>query len=371
MNVRMGCLSLLAAVAFDAHAQSSVVRIGVAMPLTGPVAHLGKDVQNGAQLAVDELNRAPPTIDGKPVKFALVVEDDQGDPRQAVQVAQRLVDARVAGGVGDLNSGPTIVAAKVYAAAGIAQIAPAATHPAYTQLGYKTAFRLMATDNQQGASLAGLAAKLAKGRPIALIDDRGAYGQGLIDQTEKTLRASGVTRIIRDYTTDTAVNFASILTRVKGAHAAVIVYGGADAQAGPMVRQMKALGIDAAFVGSDGVCTGQWTALSSGANEGQFCTQAGDPRARMAGYAAFERRFEARYGKVIVFAPYGYDAVMLLADAMRRANSTEPAALLGALATTRYDGVIGRIRFSPQGDNLNGAVTVYRVQRGALVPVSD
>ncbi|APY94325.1 branched-chain amino acid ABC transporter substrate-binding protein [Burkholderia pseudomallei] len=371
MNVRMGCLSLLAAVAFDAHAQSSVVRIGVAMPLTGPVAHLGKDVQNGAQLAVDELNRAPPTIDGKPVKFVLVVEDDQGDPRQAVQVAQRLVDARVAGVVGDLNSGPTIVAAKVYAAAGIAQIAPAATHPAYTQLGYKTAFRLMATDNQQGTSLAGLAAKLAKGRPIALIDDRGAYGQGLIDQTEKTLRASGVTRIIRDYTTDTAVNFASILTRVKGAHAAVIVYGGADAQAGPMVRQMKALGIDAAFVGSDGVCTGQWTALSSGANEGQFCTQAGDPRARMAGYAAFERRFEARYGKVIVFAPYGYDAVMLLADAMRRANSTEPAALLGALATTRYDGVIGRIRFSPQGDNLNGAVTVYRVQRGALVPVSD
>lgn len=237
MNVRMGCLSLLAAVAFDAHAQSSVVRIGVAMPLTGPVAHLGKDVQNGAQLAVDELNRAPPTIDGKPVKFVLVVEDDQGDPRQAVQVAQRLVDARVAGVVGDLNSGPTIVAAKVYAAAGIAQIAPAATHPAYTQLGYKTAFRLMATDNQQGASLAGLAAKLAKGRPIALIDDRGAYGQGLIDQTEKTLRASGVTRIIRDYTTDTAVNFASILTRVKGAHAAVIVYGGADAQAGPMVRR--------------------------------------------------------------------------------------------------------------------------------------
>ncbi|AGK47298.1 receptor ligand binding region family protein [Burkholderia thailandensis MSMB121] len=370
MNVRIGCLSLLAAVVFDAHAQS-VVRIGVAMPLTGPVAHLGKDVQNGAQLAVDDLNRAPPAIGGKPVKFELVVEDDQGDPRQAVQVAQRLVDARVAGVVGDLNSGPTIVAAKVYAAAGIAQIAPAATNPAYTQQGYKTAFRLMATDSQQGASLAALAAKLAKGGPIALIDDRGAYGQGLIDQAEKTLRANGVTRITRDYTTDTAVNFASILTRVKGEHAAVIVYGGADAQAGPMVRQMKALGIDAAFVGGDGVCTGQWTALSSGANEGQFCTQAGDPRTRMAGYAAFERRFEARYGKVIVFAPYGYDAVMLLADAMRRANSTDPAVYLGALAKTRYDGVIGSIRFNPQGDNVNGAVTVYRVQRGALVPVPD
>lgn len=368
MAYRKWCVSWLAVIALGAHAQT-VVKIGLAAPLTGPVAHMGKDVESGAQLAIDELNSKPVAIGGKSIRFELIAEDDQGDPRQAVLVAQRLVDDGVAGVIGHLNSGPTIVAAKVYAQAGVPQIAPVATNPAYTAQGFKTTFRLMATDDQQGVSLATLAAKLAGGKNIVLIDDRGAYGQGLMDQVEKTLRARGITHVSRDYTTDTAVAFQGILTKVKGDRAGVIVYGGADAQAGPMVKQMKALGIPAVFIGGDGVCTGEWTKLSSGSNEGQYCTQAGEPHSKMPRYADFEQRFEPRYGKVVVFAPYGYDAMMLLADAMRRANSVDPHVYLHALETTNYTGVIGTIRFNPQGDNRNGVVTVYQVQQGNLVPV--
>lgn len=348
-----------------------IVKIGLAGPLTGAEAHLGKDMENGARMATDELNRKGTEVGGKRITIELVSDDDQGDPKTAVQVAQRLVDRGVKGVIGHLSSGPTIAVSRVYSDAGIPQIAPAATNPQYTGQGFRTTFRLMATDRQQGAVLGAYAKKLAGHGSIVIVDDRTAYGEGLADEVAKYLKDNHVSVVDREYTIEKAVDFSSILTKIKGYGPAVIVYGGADAQAGPMVRRMKQLGIKSAFIGGDAVCTGNWASLSGGAAEGQYCTEAGAPHSAMPGYGQFQGRFQNKYGPVIAFAPYSYDAMMLLVKSMQDAGSTDPRVYLPVLSRETYAGITGQIRFSTTGDNANGVVVVYQIQKGTLIPATE
>jgi branched-chain amino acid transport system substrate-binding protein len=273
----------------------------------------------------------------------------------------------VAAVIGHLNSGTTIAAARVYNDAGIPQIAPAATNPQYTSLGYKYAVRLMATDIQQGSGISAFLAKNLKARSVALIDDRTAYGKGLADQVASDLTKAGIAVVKREYTTDRATDFTAILTTIKAANPDAIVYAGADAQAGPLNRQMKQLGLSAKFIAGDGVCTGSWSKLAAGANEGYFCTQAGAPRTAMAQFGDFEKRFRAKFNTdVVVFAPYAYDAVQVITQAMRDAKSTDPKVFAALVPKVELKGVTGPIKFDARGDNLNGVVSVYEVRGGKL-----
>jgi branched-chain amino acid transport system substrate-binding protein len=191
-----------------------VVKIGHVAPLTGPIAHLGKDNENGARLAIEDANAKKVEIDGKLVQFELLGEDDQADPKTGTVVAQKLVDAKVAGVVGHLNSGTTIPASAIYNQAGLPQISPSATNPKYTQQGFNTAFRVMANDIQQGSVVGTYAVKDLGGKKIAIIDDRTAYGQGLADEVEKAAKAAGATIVAREFTTDKATDFKAILTKI-------------------------------------------------------------------------------------------------------------------------------------------------------------
>ena len=224
----------------------AVVKIGQVSPMSGPISHLGKDNEYGAKLAIADLNAAGVEIGGKKLKFELVSEDDQGDPKIGTQVAQRLVDAGVAGVVGHLNSGTTIPASKIYSDAGIPQISPSATNPDYTKQGFKTTFRVIANDVQQGRALGEFAATGLKAKKIAIIDDRTAYGQGLADQFEAAVKGKGADVVKREFTTNTATDFNAILTSIKSAKPDLIFYGGMDAQAGPLAKQMQRLGLKAA-----------------------------------------------------------------------------------------------------------------------------
>ncbi|MDR2155400.1 MAG: branched-chain amino acid ABC transporter substrate-binding protein, partial [Burkholderiaceae bacterium] len=210
-------------------AEEVVVKIGSAEPLTTGIAHMGKDNENGARLAVDEINQQGLTIDGKKIRLELVGEDDAADPKTGTSVAQRLVDAKVVAVVGHLNSGVSIPASKVYADAGIVQISPASTNPAYTQQGFKTTYRVIATDAQQGPALANFAAQKLGAKKIAIIDDATAYGKGLADEFEKTAKAGGLEIVGREATNDKATDFKAILTTVKGKQPDIIMYGGMDA----------------------------------------------------------------------------------------------------------------------------------------------
>jgi branched-chain amino acid transport system substrate-binding protein len=346
------------------------VKIGHVGPTTGPQAHLGKDNENGARMAIDDANAKNIVIDGKKIKFELIAEDDQADPKQGTTVAQKLVDAKVAGVVGHLNSGTTIPASKLYSDAGIPQVSPSATNPKYTLQGFKTAFRVMANDVQQGSVIGKAAVESLGGKKIAIIDDKTAYGAGLADETEKAAKAAGATVVAREYTNDKATDFKAILTKIKSKNPDVIMYGGMDAQGGPMVKQMKELGIKAKYIAGDGVCSAEWPKLAGGAAEGQYCTQAGLPPDKMPNAKDFVTRFTAKYGPIQVYAPYSYDAAMTLIAAMQKANSADPAKYLPELAKISYDGITATVEFDEHGDTKNGAITLYQVKDGKLMPMA-
>ena len=340
------------------------VHIGQVSPLTGPQAHLGRDNDNGARLALDEINAKGLMIGGEKVKLELKSEDDGADPKTATTVAQKLVDEGVVGVIGHLNSGATIPASKIYADSGIPQISPSATAVAYTAAGYKTAFRVMTNDAQQGSVLGNFAVTKLGAKKIAIIDDRTAYGQGLADEVEKAVKAAGGEVVAREYTSDRATDFLAILTSIKSKSPDLIFFGGMDPQAAPMLKQMKQLGLNAKFLGGDGAQTPQFISLAGADAEGALASNPGLPLNVMPGGAAFKSKFEAKYGKIQNYSPYAYDAVYVMVEAMKRANSTDPAKYLAELPKTDFQGVTGHIRFDGKGDITGGAVTVYQVKDG-------
>ena len=345
------------------------VRIGSATPVSGPSAHLGKDTENGARLAVNDLNAKGFMIGGKKATFVLIAEDDGGDPKQGTAVAQKLVDSKVSGEIGHQNSGTTIPASKIYSDAGIPQISPSATNPKYTRQGYKTTFRVVADDVHLGGTLGKYAAGQLKGKSIAVIDDRTAYGQGVAEEFVKGVDGSGGKVVARQFTTDKATDFTSILTSIKANKPDVVFYGGMDAVAGPMIRQMKQLGIEAKFMGGDGLCTSELPKLSAGAMaDGQVvCAEAGGVEGEQKkGMDDFRAAFKKKFGAdVQLYAPYVYDSVQVMAAAMVKAGSSDPAKYLPFLAKTEgYKGVTGTISFDAKGDVKNGALTLFTYKGG-------
>jgi branched-chain amino acid transport system substrate-binding protein len=371
MQIKYTLLSGAAAmlVAGSALAQDLVVKIGHVAPTSGGIAHLGKDNEMGARMAIDELNAKGVTIGGRKAKFELLAEDDAADPKQGTAAAQKLVDAKVNGVIGHLNSGTSIPASKIYSDAGIPQISPSATNPKFTRNGYKTTFRVVADDVHLGGTLGKYAVQQLKGKSIAVIDDRTAYGQGVADEFEKGVKAAGGKIIGREFTNDKATDFTAILTSLKGKKPDVVFFGGMDAVAGPMLRQMKQLGIDAKFVGGDGICSGELPKLAAGTMaDGQVvCAEAGGVEGAAKKsmddfYAAFKKKYNT---DVQVYAPYVYDAVNVMVAAMVKAGSAEPAKYLPVLAKTDgYKGVTGTIGFDSKGDIKNGALTLYTYKGG-------
>jgi branched-chain amino acid transport system substrate-binding protein len=367
-------LTLIAcAVAFSGAALAQeVVKIGHVAPISGAIAHLGKDNENGARLAIEELNAKGVSIGGKKVKFELLAEDDAADPKQGAAAAQKLADQKVSGVVGHLNSGTSIPASKIYSDAGIPQISPSATNPKYTRQGFKTTFRVVADDVHLGGTLGRYAVQKLNAKTIAVVDDRTAYGQGVADEFEKAAKAAGATIVGREFTTDKATDFTAILTTIKGKKPDVIFFGGMDAVAGPMIKQMKALGLNAKFMGGDGICTGELFKLSGDtiADNQVYCAEAGGvegPQEKV--LADFKAKFKKRFNAdVQIYAPYVYDAVNVMVAAMVKANSSDPAKYLPVLAkTSDYKGVTGNIGFDDKGDVKNGALTLHSYKGGSKI----
>ena len=370
MRIRM--LPIVAAavlVAGTASAQDLVVKIGHVGPTSGAIAHLGKDNENGARMAIDELNAKGVTIGGKKAKFELLAEDDAADPKQGTAAAQKLVDSKVNGVVGHLNSGTSIPASKIYSDAGIPQVSPSATNPKFTRQGYKTTFRVVADDVHLGGTLGKYAVGPVGGKAIAVIDDRTAYGQGVAEEFKKAVTAAKGNLVGHEFTTDKATDFTAILTSIKAKNPDVVFFGGMDAVAGPMLRQMQQLGIKAKFMGGDGICSGELPKLAAGTmGDGQVvCAEAGGVEGEAKkSMEDFKGRFKTKFNAdVQIYAPYVYDAVNVIVAAMVKAGSADPAKYLPELAkTSGYKGVTGTIAFDEKGDIKNGALTLFTYKGG-------
>jgi branched-chain amino acid transport system substrate-binding protein len=372
MQLTTKLIPLAVALAFagSAHAQEVVIKIGHVGPVSGPSSHLGKDNENGARLAIEELNAKGHTINGKKVKFELIAEDDAADPKQGTAVAQKLVDAKVHGVIGHLNSGTSVPASRIYHQAGIPQVSPASTIPIYTKQGYKTAFRVVANDAKLGSTLGTYAINKLKAAKIAVIDDRSAYGQGVADEFIKGANKAkaGVVIKQRQYTNQSATDFTAILTAVKAQKPDLVFFGGMDSVGGPMLKQMKALGLNAKFMGGDGICTESLAKLA-GDGIGEEIVTCAEPGGVEAGKEKALDDFKARYQKrfnqgIQLYSPYVYDATMVMANAMLAAKSSEPAKYLPELKKTQHQGVTGAISFDNFGDLKDGAMTMYTYRGG-------
>jgi branched-chain amino acid transport system substrate-binding protein len=347
------------------------VVIGSVAPLTGGIAHLGKDNENGVRLAIEEANAAAIKIDGKDVQFDLISLDDQADPKVGTTVAQRLVDTKVAGVVGHLNSGVTIPASAVYNAANppIPMITGSATNPQLTEQGFKNVFRVVGRDDQQGPAIANYLAATVHPKLVAVIDDATSYGEGLANEVEKTLAAAGVKVLPREKGTDKTTDWKAVLTKVKGHRPDAVFYGGMDATGGPLLRQGRELGIKAVFSFGDGSCTENMKQLAGEAADGLLCSQAGIPpqAASKKFLDAYKKRFNT---DPILYSPFTYDAANLLIAAMKKANSADPAKYLPELQKIDFNGATGRIAFDAKGDRSDAEMTIFTMKAGALTPIA-
>lgn len=352
----------------------AVVRIGHVAPVSGAQAHFGRDNENGARLAIEELNAQGVVIGGKKVKFELVAEDDAADPKQGTAAAQKLCDAKVNGVIGHLNSGTTIPAAKIYNSCGLPMITPSATNPELTTLGYKSVYRMLANDNALGAGLAKYAKDTLKLKKVAIIDDRTAYGKGVAEVFARTAKQLGMEVVSQQYTNDKAVDFMSILTSIKSKKPEGIFFGGMDPQAGPMLRQMQQLGMTKVYMfGGDGICTDKLVSLSSGARTlaNVVCAVGGASLDKLPSGKTWRARYDAKFpGQFQVYAPYTYDATMVLVDAMKRANSADPKVYGPKLAQSDYQGVTAKVVFEPNGELKNPAMTLYAYKDGKKIPLN-
>lgn len=350
-------------------APAQEVRIGHVAPLTGGIAHLGKDNENGARLAIDEANEAKVQIGGQAVKFTLVAEDDQADPKVGSTVAQKLVDARVVGVVGHLNSGTSIPASPIYNQAGIPVISGSATNPKLTEQGFKQQFRVVARDDQQGPAIASYLATEKKPKLVAVIDDATAYGEGIANEVEKTLKEANIKVLPREKGTDKTTDWKAVLTKLRGRNPDAIFYGGMDATGGPLLKQGRELGIKAVFTFGDGACTDKMKELAGDASEGLLCSQAGIPpqAASKKFLEAYKKKFNA---DPILYAPFTYDATNLLIEAMKKANSTDPKAYLAELHKLSYTGSTGPISFDEKGDRKDAEVTIFTMKGGKIDPIA-
>jgi branched-chain amino acid transport system substrate-binding protein len=344
------------------------VTIAHAGPLTGSIAHLGKDDENGVALAIAQANDRKLVIDGKPVTFRMMSEDDQADPKTGTTVAQKLVDAKVAAVVGHLNSGVTIPASEIYTKTGIPVISGSATNPTLTERGLKGVFRTVGRDDQQGPAIAAYIAGELKAKKVAIVDDKTAYGEGLANEVEKYLKGAKVAVVGRERTTDKETDFKAILTKIKAKNPDVVFHGGMDATGGPMLKQARELGIKAAFSFGDGACTNEMAKLAGTAAEGMICSQAGLPAE--AASAEFKTAFTAKYGEIKQYAPYFYDATLAVIEAMKKANSVDPARFAPEMYNVSFTGATGKVEFDAKGDRKDAEITIFKMANGAIKPLA-
>jgi branched-chain amino acid transport system substrate-binding protein len=373
-NIQFGITAIVAAVALIGCGQGgggggSEVKIGHVGPLTGGIAHLGKDNENGARLAIEEANAAKTKIDGKEVKFTLVAEDDQADPKVGTTVAQKLVDAKVVGVVGHLNSGTSIPASPIYNQAGIPVISGSATNPKLTEQGFKTQFRVVGRDDQQGPAIASYLATNNKPQTVAIIDDATAYGEGIANEVEKTLKGAKINVLPREKGTDKTTDWKAVLTKLRGRNPDAVFYGGMDATGGPLLKQGRELGIKAVFSFGDGACTDKMKELAGDASEGLLCSQAGIPvdAADKKFLEAYKKKFNA---DPILYSPFTYDAAKMLIAAMQKANSSDPKKYLPELQKIDFSGATGKISFDGKGDRKDAEMTIFTMKSGKLLPVA-
>ena len=344
--------------------EKNEIIIGVAGPMTGDQSKLGGDLARGTRLAVDEWN-ARGGVMGLTVR--LEIGDDQHDPKQAVSVANKMVNLGIVGMVGHYNSSASIPASSVYHDAGIPMITPASTNPSLTEQGFQNVFRVVGRDDQQGSVAAQFAVTQLKVKRVAILHDKTTYGQGLADEFRKSLSQPenvGVEVVSFDGLTQGDKDFRGILTRLKEKNLDLYFFGGMFPEGGLLVKQAKEVGLNVPMMSGDGVIDPKFIEIGGAAAEGTYLTFTRDTET-LAQAADFLKKYRAKYGNELApYAIYSYDATNILLKAISEVQSTEGEKLITTIRKMKYDGALGHIEFDEKGDVTQSPYIVWITRNG-------
>jgi branched-chain amino acid transport system substrate-binding protein len=346
--------------AWGCQKKSAAVRIGVAGPMTGDQSKMGTDFRNGVTLAVEEWNVKGGVL-GK--KIEIIIEDDQHDPKQAVSVANKLVNEGIVGVIGHFNSNCSIPASDIYNGAGLPMISPGSTNPKLTEKGYRGVFRVCGRDNQQGE----VAAEFVKGQlklnKVAVIHDKTTYGQGLADEFKKAL-GNTIDVVYYGGIVQGDKDFKNVLTTIKEKHPELIFFGGIYPEMGLLARQAKELGIQAHFMSGDGSIDPKFIEIAgTQAAEGTYLTFSPDPN-NIPSARSFIEKYRSKFGELGPYSIYAYDAANIMITAIQAAGSPDGKVIMDRLHSLKFDGAIGKIMFDAKGDVTNAPYVVWITRNG-------
>lgn len=353
MLFRVFFLSFLLLFFNGCHKKAHEIVIGTAGPMTGDQSKQGGDIVNGVRLAVDEWNEKG-GING--VKIRVEIGDDQHDPKQAVSVANKMVNMGIVGMVGHFNSSASIPASSVYHSAGIPMITPGSTNPKLTDQGFKTVFRVCGRDDQQGKVAAQFATQSFRAKRIAILHDKTTYGQGFAEEFQKAVisfKAEGLEIVSFDGVTQGDKDFRSILTTLKGKNPDLLFFGGIFPEGGLLVKQAKEIGLTAPMISGDGVFDPKFIEIAGPIAEGTFLTFAPDPE-KIPTAKGFLQKYKAKHGEGLApYAIYAYDATNILLTALSQVGGhgmRDGKKVAEVIRNLKYDGALGRTEFDAKGD---------------------
>ena len=351
-------LAVATALGVSAFAQADV-KIGVAGPMTGANAAFGEQYMKGAQAAADAVNAAG-GVNGE--KIVLVKGDDACEPKQAVTVAKDLTNQKVAGVVGHFCSSSTIPASEIYDEAGIIAITPGSTNPQVTERGLSAMFRMCGRDDQQGIVAGDYIVDVLKGKKVVVLHDKDTYGQGLADATKAQLVKRGVTPVLYEGLTRGEKDFSTIVTKIRGAGADVVYFGGLHPEAGPLVRQLREQGLkDVKFMSDDGIVTDELVTTAGGPQfvDGVLMTFGADPRMLPDSKAVVDA-FRKAGTEPEGYTLYAYASVQTLAAAFNGAKSNKGEEAAAWLKKNPVKTVMGEKAWDTKGDLKVSDYVVYQ-----------
>jgi len=355
----LSAVAATALVAFGGSAWADVI-IGVAGPITGPNAAFGAQLQKGAEQAAADINAAG-GMNGEQIK--IVVGDDVSDPKQGISVANKFVADGVKFVVGHFNSGVTIPASEVYNENGIMVITPAATNPQVTERGMTAVFRTCGRDDQQGAVAGAYLAEKFKDAKIAVVHDKTPYGQGLADETKKSMNAAGVTEVMYEGVNIGDKDFSALIGKMKEAGVTIIYWGGLHTEAGLIIRQAADQGLKATLVSGDGIVSNELASIAGDAVAGTLNTFGPDPTLNPANKEIVEK-FKAAGFNPEAYTLYSYAAVQVIAGAAAAAKSNDPAEVAKATHAGTFPTVLGEMGFDEKGDPKLPGYVMYEWVKG-------
>src|SRR5665213_3672022 len=349
-------LAIGASLALSTAAFAQDITIAVAGPMTGGESAFGRQMKNGAEMAVADINAAGGVL-GK--KLVLDVEDDACDPKQARSVAEKIASAKIPFVAGHYCSSSSIPASEAYADGNVLQITPASTNPLFTERKLWNVARVCGRDDQQGTVAGDYIAKAFKGKNIAILNDKTTYGKGLADETKKALNKAGVTEKLYESYNKGDKDFNAIVSRLKLNHIDLVYVGGYHQEAGLILRQMRDQGLQTVLMAGDALADKEYASITGPAGEGTLFTFGPDPRNKPTAKSIVET-FKAKNIDPEGYTLYTYAAMQVWSNAVKKAGTTDPKKVMDVIKAGSWDTVIGTLQFDAKGDIKQLDYVVYK-----------